>query len=159
MSVFQTVRQFFSGLPAPTIQTNSPPPVIAEPTLRNPSADDWTVTTGRVYQPQQERNVTYHNSEISGSCTGLIGELVGSAMVGLFEDLPAWLPSLLVRVTVQVNEGELILSLRERSGTVVSVAAPGSLEADTELTDGRIWLRCESGRESARAIRYEVVII
>lgn len=158
MSLFQTVRQFFSGSPAPTGLTDTPAPVVAEPVLTT-SADDWTVTTGRLYQPQQERNVTYHNSEINGTCTGQIGELVGSAMVGLFEDLPAWLPSLLVRATVEVGEGELTLSLRERNGTIVSVVAPGSLEADAELTDGRIWLRCESGRESARAIRYKVVII
>ena len=80
-------------------------------------------------------------------------------MIGLFEDLPTWLPSLFIRVAVQANEGELTASLRERNGAIVSGTAPGSFEGNAELTEGRVWLRCESGLEPARNVCYEVTII
>jgi hypothetical protein len=120
---------------------------------------DWETTAGRLYQPQQERNITYHNSEINGTCTGNIGGLTGSAMVGLFEDLPVWLPSLLIQVAVEADKGELTVSLREVGGEVISVVAPGTLECNTELVGGRVWLRCESGPEPVQSIRYKAIII
>ncbi len=159
MSLFHTVKQFLSGPPTRRVAANSPTVSVADPELPTSPANDWETTTGRLHHPQQERNVTYHNSEISGTCTGKIGELNGSAMVGLFEDLPTWLPSLLIRVTVRVADGDLTASIRESSGAIGSVVAPGTVECNAELVAGRVWLRCESGPLPARGIQYEVIII
>ena len=159
MSILHTAREFFGGPPVLTVRADPPKLPVAEPEQPAPPVSDWKITTGRLHGLQQERNVTYHNSEIVGTCTGEIGELTGSVMVGLFEDLPTWLPSLFVRVTLQADEGELTVSLRQRNGVIVSRTAPGSLEGDAELTDGRVWLRCESGPALVRNICYEAAII
>ena len=159
MSILNTVKQFLIGQPTAPGWADSPELASAEPEPSTPSVNDWETTTGRVCHPQQERKVTYHNSEINGLCTGKIGELTGSAMIGLFEDMPAWLPSLLIRVTVQTDEGELSASLCERNGTIVHIPVPGTLECNPELINGRVWLRCESGQSPARNIQYEAVII
>lgn len=159
MSILHTVRQFFSSPPMPPVRAASSVMPVVEPEQSTPPADDWTITTGRLLGPQQERNVTYRNSEINGTCVGKVDELTGSVLIGLFEDLPTWLPSLLIRVTVGAEQGELTASLRERNGIIVSVMAPGTFEGDAELTDGRVWLRCESGTAPARNIHYEVIII
>lgn len=159
MSILHTVSRFFSSLPTVSVQADSSATPVAEQKQFTPPVNDWALTTGRLRGSQQERNVTYRNSEITGTCVGKVEELTGSVLIGLFEDLPTWLPSLLIRVTMQIEEGELTVSLRERNGTIVSVTAPGAFEGDAELTDGRVWLRCESGSAPARHIRYEVVII
>lgn len=159
MSILNTVKQFLTGQRTSSGWVNSTEISIVEREPSIPAVNDWEVTTGRVSHPQQERKVTYHNNEINGLCTGKIGELTGSAMIGLFEDMPAWLPSLLIRVTVQTDEGKLSASLRERNGTVVQIPVPGVLECNPELVRGRVWLRCESGQSPARNIRYEAVII
>jgi len=159
MSVLHTVREFFSSPPVLTVQTDSPKLPVAEPEQPAPPVSDWGITMGRLHRLQQERNVIYRNSEITGICTGEIGELTGSVMVGLFEDLPIWLPSLFVRVTIRADEGELTVSIRQRNGVIVSTTAPGSFEGDAELTDGRVWLRCESGPSLVRNVRYEAAII
>lgn len=157
MSIFRAVREFFSSPPVSSVEL--PVDYAAEPQQPQLSGTGWEVTTGRLHRVQQERNVIYHNNGISGTCTGKIGELTGSVMVGLFEDLPTWLPSLLIRVTVRVDEGELTASLRERNGTVVSLPTPATLECNAELVSGRAWLQCDSGSTAARNIYYEVVII
>ncbi len=90
---------------------------------------------------------------------GTIAELTGPVMISLFEDLPTWLPKLLIRVTVQAGEGELTASVSEGNGVVTSVSAPGTLESNAELVAGCVWLRCESGLTPARNVSYEVIII
>lgn len=159
MSIFRTVQQFFSAPPAPAARPDSSELLVTEPEQCNQPVSDWETTTGRVFHPQQERSITYHNSEINGVCTGNIGELTGSAMIGLFDDLPTWLPSLLIQVTIRADEGELTASLREIGGKIISIMAPGTLECNTELVNGRVWLRCESGAIPARCIQYEAIII
>ena len=159
MSILHTVRQFFSSPPMPPVRADSSAMPVVELEPSTPSTNDWAITTGQLLGPQQERNVTYRNSEITGTCVGKVDELTGSVLIGLFEDLPTWLPSLLIRVTVRAEKGELTASLRERNGTIVSVTAPGTFEGDAELTDGCVWLRCESEAAPARNVRYEVTII
>ncbi|GAB3642910.1 hypothetical protein [Spirosoma arcticum] len=159
MSILHTVKEFFSGTTVLPVRADSPELLSAELELPTAPVNDWEITMGRVHGPQQERNVIYRNNEITGTCTGKIGELTGSVMVGLFEDLPTWLPSLFIRVTVQAGEGELTVSFRERNGAIVGGTAPGSFEGNAELTDGRVWLRCESGPKPVRNVRYEVAII
>jgi hypothetical protein len=159
MSILHTVKQFFSGPPVLPVRADSPEFSGAALELPATPVNEWEIMMGRLYRPQQERNVTYRNNEITGTCTGKIGELTGSVMVGLFEDLPIWLPSLFIRVVVQAGEGELIASLREGDGAIVSGMAPCSFEGNAELTDGRVWLRCESGPVPARNVCYEVTII
>ncbi|GAB2604536.1 hypothetical protein [Spirosoma areae] len=159
MSILNTVKQFLSGQRTSVVWADSPESTGSEVGHSSLPVIEWEATTGRLRHPQQERKLTYHNSEINGICTGKIGELTGSVMIGLFEDLPSWLPYLLIRVTVQADEGELTASLREGNGAIVSVSTPGTCEATTELINGRAWLRCESGPTPARQIRYEVVII
>ena len=159
MSILNTVKEFLSGKRPSNELIDSPQLAVVELPQPGLPADDWETTTGRLRYPQQERRVTYHNSEISGTCTGKIGELTGSVMVGLFEDLPLWLPSLLIQVRVQTDAGELTASLRDCTGEIVSVSAPGTFEGNAELVSGRVWLRCEAGPTPARNVRYEVVII
>lgn len=159
MSIFRSVKQFLSGQRTAAVRVDSLELAVAEPAQVSQLVSDWETTEGRLYHPQQECNITYHNSEINGTCTGKIGELTGSVMIGLFEDLPMWLPSLLVRVTLRTDEGELTASLREENGTVVRVLAPNTLECNAKLVEGRVWLRCESGPTPTRNIRYEVIII
>ena len=159
MSIFHAVRQFFNAPPPSIPRVDSPVSSVVELEQLGPLANKWEITTGRLYHPHQERRVTFHNSEIDGTCTGKIGELTGSVMVGLFDELPTWLPSLLIRVTIWAIEGELTVSLRESNGAIVSALAPGTLEGNAELVSGRVWLRCESGPMPARNICYEAVII
>lgn len=159
MSIFKLVKQFLSGQRTAAVRVDSLELAVVEPAQVSQLVRDWGTTEGRLDHPQQERNVTYHNSEISGTCTGKIGELTGSVMIGLFEDLPTWLPSLLIRVTLRTDEGELTASLREGNDNVVSISTPGTLEGNAELIEGRVWLRCESGPTPARNIRYEAIIV
>lgn len=159
MSIFKSVKQLLGGQRTAAVRVDSLELAVVKPAQVSQLISDWETTEGRLDQPQQACKLTFHNGGISGTCTGKIAELTGSAMVGLFEDLPAWLPSLLVRLTIQTDTGELIASLRESTGTIVSVSAPGTLECNTELTKGRVWLRCESGPMPVRNLSYEMVII
>lgn len=156
---FHIIRQFFNS---PSVLARQPPVQVLTDTKTastHPVHLDWTHTRGRFYQLRQERHVTCRNSEISGTCQGQARELVGSAMIGLFKGLPEELPSLLIKLAVWADEGELTVSVCDYDGTIVRAVVPTTLEANVELSDGRAWMRCEAGSTPVRNIRYEATII
>ena len=159
MFTFQAIRQFFSSPSVIGSQPSSPALSVADLTPAKALYAEWLLTKGRFYQLQQHRHVTCRNSEISGTCRGQAGELVGSAMISLFKGLPDWLPTLLIKLSVRADEGELTVSVCNHDGTIIRATAPSTLEAQVELVAGHAWLRCEAGLTPVRNLRYEATII
>lgn len=159
MSLLTHVNRLFGGRPAPETTLPAALPTALETALVNNPETGWEPTAGAVHRPHQERRVTFRDNQVSGRCVGRMAELTGSALLCAFEDLPAWLPSLTVRLTVGAAEGTFAVSLRQPGGAVVAVTAPGTLESEVQLVGGRLHLRCEAAGRVAKGLRYEVVIV
>ncbi|MBC7891616.1 MAG: hypothetical protein H7Y12_05325 [Sphingobacteriaceae bacterium] len=158
MSLLNQVHRLFRGRTLPET-----PPVAEQPAPERVPADSaedaWGYTSGFARRPQQERRLTFRDNEVRGRCVGRIAELSGSTLLCAFEDLPVWLPSLTVRLSVQAVEGEFTASLRQPGGEVVAVTAPGTLEIEVGLVRGLLQLRCEAGGGVVKGLRYELVIV
>ena len=163
MSLFNNFRQFFTKEPTPTetrvlakVETLAE---LTQPELFVPSAARWTLAVGASRNVRQERDVALHNNAISGRCTGRIGELSGAMIIYVFEDLPIWLTSLQVRLTVETEGGDVRVSLLEPGGSTATLTAPGTLAGQFAITNGSLTLRCETSAKLVRSLYYEAVII
>lgn len=163
MSLFYDLKRLITGemnstqpMTPPSIgelaESNNPAPSVGTPHF-------WPLTSGTSHNVHQERNVSYCNNQISGRCVGRIGELKGALMLYPFEDMPAWLTSLQVRLTVETEAGDVRVSLLEPSGSITTLTAPCTLAGQFAVTNGRLALRCETDATSARGLCYEAVII
>ena len=163
MSLFNDFRRLFAKEPAPTktrvLATVETLDELTQPEPLIPATARWPLAVGTSRNIRQERDVNFHNNAISGRCTGRIGELSGAMMIYVFEDLPTWLTSLQVRLSIETEGGDVRLSLLEPGGSTAMLTAPGTLAGQFAISNGCLVFRCETGAKLVRGLYYEAVII
>ena len=163
MSLFHDLKRLITGDRHPaeplvlTADEEQPAPAQSVPSIHVHTF--WPLAAGTSRNVHQERKVNYHNNAVSGRCIGRIGELTGALIIYPFEDMPTWLTSLHVRLTVEIEAGDVQIALLEPSGSITTLTAPCALAGQFAIINGCLALRCETDASSAKGLSYEAVII
>lgn len=165
MFLFDTLKKILSGdlvMPiSSAANTHTPytsvvdtlPFTDARPPLEPHPADAYT--TGL----HQERSLSLSNGTVIGHLVGQIAELLGSTQINAFDGLPNWLPSLTIRLTLSVAGGSYKATLLKPDGKLFQLTAPGSVETQVAVRDGKLGFSFEALPLPAQGLCYEITII
>lgn len=169
MFFFDTLKKILSGeLPtlaysASATQTAHTSIVDTLPFAAAVPAFEAGRVVGHISEHHQQRTLSLKNGTVVGYLTGQIGELLGNVQIDAFEGLPNWLPSLSIRLTLTAAEGSCRVTMHQpadnEQGALAQLTAPGSLETQAAILNGKLRISFEALTSPAKGIHYELTII